>query len=115
MLNIIKTIITAILITFVAWISKKSPTIGGIVVSLPITSMLAMMWLYVDTKDNQVVMELSNSVVWALIPSILFFICMSFLLKKQLNFYLAMLISSGVMAGGYYIYVKILGIFGIQI
>ena len=112
---IIKTLVSAVIIAAVSVISKKSSTFGAIVVSLPLTSILAMIWLFKDTKDPSKVLALSNSIVWIIVPSILFFIVLSLMLKKHCNFYLSMMISSVAMIAAYYVYVAVLKHFGISI
>jgi len=110
----IKTIVSALIIAFVSTISKKYPTVGAITVSLPLTSMLALVWLFRETKDVGNVIKLSNSIIWIVIPSVVFFIALIFFLKKNINFYLSMAYSSAVMAAAYYLYTIILKKIGIQ-
>jgi uncharacterized membrane protein (GlpM family) len=50
---IIKVLISAIIIVTVSEISKKSSLVGGIFASIPLVSVLAMIWLYIDTQDVQ--------------------------------------------------------------
>lgn len=111
----IKTIISTIIIALVSTLSKKSPTFGAIIVSLPITSMLAIIWLYRDTQNVQKVIELSSSILWIIIPSLIFFIALILLLKRNIKFELAMIFSSIIMILGYNVYIIILRKFGINI
>ena len=60
---LLKTIITAIIIVIIAEIAKRSSLLAGILASIPLTSLLAFIWLYWDTKDPQKVIELSNSIM----------------------------------------------------
>jgi hypothetical protein len=75
--------ISAGIIVAASEISKKLPSIGGILISLPLTSLLAIIWLYVDTKSTQKVVELSYTVFWMVIPSLALFIALPLLLKKM--------------------------------
>jgi hypothetical protein len=111
---ITKTIISAVIIAVVSEVSKRSPTIGAIIVSLPLTSILAIIWLYVDTQSTTKVIQLSNSIIWIVLPSIVFFIVLSLLLYKDCKFHWAMIISSAAMVISYYLYIKILSLFGIN-
>ena len=45
---IIKVLITAALIVLIAEVSKRSSFIGAVLASVPLTSILAMLWLYID-------------------------------------------------------------------
>ncbi|UNC90984.1 DUF3147 family protein [Candidatus Contubernalis alkaliaceticus] len=112
---LLKTVVSALLIALVSEVSKKSTAFGAILISLPITSMIAMTWLFVETNDSGKVLQFSNLIIWIVIPSIIFFIVMSFLLRYNCNFYLAMAVSSVVMICSYCLYVKIIKYVGINI
>jgi uncharacterized membrane protein (GlpM family) len=111
---IIKTIITLIIIVSVSEIAKKSSLIGGILVSLPIVSVLAMIWLWSDTKSKAKLAEFSYSVFWLVIPSLVLFITLPLLLKK-LDFGWAMLLSCSFTVIAYYIMITVLGMFNIKL
>jgi hypothetical protein len=64
-------------------------------------SVLAFLWVYVDTGDAERVGTLCRSVFWLVLPSLPFFLLFPFLLQKQVNFYLGLLFSLGVTAGLY--------------
>lgn len=111
---IIKTIVTLIIIVAVSEIAKKSSLIGGIIVSLPLVSILAMMWLWIDTKSKVKVAELSTTIFWLVIPSLVLFISLPILLKK-LDFGWAMGLSCSLTIVAYYIMISVLGVFNIKL
>ena len=41
---------------------------GAILASLPLTSLLAFVWLYVDTGDTQKVASLATGIFWLVLP-----------------------------------------------
>ena len=90
---LIKTLISAIIIVAVSEIAKRYTWTAAIIVSLPLTSLLAFVWLYWDTKDTQKVIELSYSTIIMSIPSFTFFIVLPLLLKFKQNFFFSILIS----------------------
>ena len=104
----IKTIVSALIIATISTVSKKLPTFGAIIASLPLTSILAMIWLYQDTKDVNKVIELSTAIFWIVIPSLIFFIAFSMLLKRNISFYPSLVVASIIMIVSYYIYIMIL-------
>lgn len=112
---IIKVIITSLLIVAISELSKRSSLLGALLASLPLTSVLAMLWLYIDTKDVAKVSNLATSVLWLVIPSLVFFISLPVLLKKGLNLYLSMGLSISVTAGCYLLMIAILARFGIKL
>lgn len=113
--TIIKVIITSLLIVAISELSKRSSLFGAFLASLPLISVLAMLWLYIDTKDVGKVADLATSVFWLVIPSLVFFISLPILLKKGLNFYLSMGLSMSVTAVCYFIMITILTRYGIKL
>jgi Mg/Co/Ni transporter MgtE len=89
---LLKTIITALLIVAIAEAGKRFTTLGAILASLPITSLLAFIWLYKDTKDINKISILSHEILMMIIPSLVFFIVLPILLKST-KFYPALFIS----------------------
>ena len=113
---IVKIIISAILIVIISEISKRASFWGGLIASLPITSLLAIIWLYIDTGDRKKVSNLSINIFWFVLPSLLFFVALPFFITKLgWNVYLSIAISSGITMFGYYIMAAILAKFGIKI
>ena len=110
-----KLLITSLVIVAISEISKRSSFIGALLASLPLISVFAMVWLYIDTKDVTKVSELASNVFWLVIPSLAFFISLPLLLKRGLDFYLSMGLSMLLTAGCYFLLIKVLLRFGIQL
>ncbi len=108
----LKLFVSAFTIVAVSEVSKKYSLFGGILASLPIVSVLAMIWLYLDTKNIEAVCALSNSILWMIIPSLVLFVVFPLLLKAGQNFYLSLAVSSLTMGVCYFITLKALKIFG---
>jgi uncharacterized membrane protein (GlpM family) len=112
---VLKILISAIVIAFVSELGKRSSSVAAILASLPLTSILAMTWLYVETKDSQKVVDLSDGIFWAVLPSLLFFVALPLLIKSGIRFFPALIASCVVMFGGYSAYVVILSKLGVKI
>jgi hypothetical protein len=112
---LLKIIITALVVTGISELGKRFTTFGAILASLPLTSILAFIWLYRDTKDEQKVIDLSYGIFWMVIPSLLFFLVLPLLLKKGIGFGWAMICSCIIMVAFYSLYIYILGRLGIKI
>lgn len=111
----LKIIITTILIVAISEISKRSTFVGAILASVPLVSVLAMIWLYVDTKDILKVSALSTSVFWLVLPSLTLFVSLPILLKQNINFYLSISISIFVTILSYWLMISVLSRFGIKL
>ena len=84
---VLKIVITTALIVIISEIAKRNTLIGGILASIPLISVLAIIWLYVDTKNTEIISEFSINVFWLVIPSLTFFLTLPYLLHKGINFY----------------------------
>jgi hypothetical protein len=111
----IKIIVTALLITGISELAKRFTSVAAVLASLPLTSILAFIWLYRDTKDKQKVIDLSYGIFWMVLPSLLFFIVLPLLLKKGMGFGWAMISSCIIMALFYTAYIFVLGKIGVKI
>ena len=81
-----KYVITSAIIVAVSEIAKRSTLLGAALASLPLTSLLAFIWLYVETKDSEKVAELSIDIFWLVIPSLTFFALLPILLRMKYSF-----------------------------
>ena len=105
---IIKTFLTVIIIVAVSEIAKKYTWAAAIIVSVPLTSILAFIWLYLDTKDAQRVIDLSLSTVVMTIPSIVFFVILPLMLKLKQNFTFSLIIAVLSTSLAYLIFITII-------
>jgi len=90
MYYIVKVAFSAGLIVLVSEMAKKSSVAGALLASIPFVSVIAMIWLYSETKDISRVSDLSSGIFWLVIPSLALFASLPVLLKMNLNFYVAM-------------------------
>jgi len=111
----LKVAITSLLIVGVSEAAKRSSLLAAVLASLPLTSLLALIWLYHDTSDLKAAAALSTSIFWMVLPSLLFFVAFPFLIKCGWRFYPALLAAALLMVGAYWVYVQILKRFGITL
>ena len=112
---ITKLIITTILIVLISEIAKRSSLMGALLAAIPLVSILAMTWMYVDTNETTTAVEFSNRIVWLIAPSMTLFIAFPLLIKKGWSFYPSMFISIALTIFAYYSVVFVLGKFGIKL
>lgn len=115
MYYLLKILITTLLIIAISEISKRSSFLGALLASIPIISVLAMLWLYIDTKDIEKVSNLSSSVFWLVLPSLVLFILLPVLLKLGWGFYLSLGVSITATVISYFVMVFVLKNFGIEL
>ena len=112
---LIKISVTVILVIVISEVAKRSSLIGGVLASIPIISVLAILWLYIDTQDIEKVSSLASSVFWLVIPSLTLFISLPLLLKSGLGFYTSLTLSIGITIIAYFIMITLLKQFGITL
>lgn len=112
---LLKIAITTVLIVGISEIAKRNTLIGGILASIPLISVLAMIWLYVDTKNTEAIAQFSMSVFWLVIPSLALLLTLPFLLHKGLNFYISISLAIVITIFCYYLMIIVLKKFGVNI
>jgi len=87
---VIKALLSGVIVAAVSEVARRYPGWGGLLASLPLTSLLAMIWLYRDTADPERVAELSVSTIWFFVPSVPLFIALPILIRSGLGFWQSM-------------------------
>ncbi len=98
---ITKVIVSAALIVLVSEISKRSAWAGAILASVPLVSVLALVWLYTDTRDAAQVAELARGIVWLVLPSLVLFVVLPALLERGVGFYTSLAVALAAMIAAY--------------
>jgi uncharacterized membrane protein (GlpM family) len=98
---VVKTLISAVIIVAVSELSRRSSLLGGLLASLPLTSLLAFVWLFRDTHDTGKIAALSTSIFWLVLPSLVLFLILPFLLRRGFHFPSALALSTVAMLAAY--------------
>lgn len=110
---ILKVIITALVVAGVSEIGKRSSVMAALLASLPLTSLLAFIWLYLDKNENEPVAQLSMDIFWMVIPSLAFFPVFSYCLRQNWSFVISMVVSAGITVGVYFLFFFVMRKFGV--
>jgi hypothetical protein len=111
----IKIALTAVLVVAISEVAKRSSLLGAVLASIPLTSVLAMVWLYADTGDAEKVAELASVIFWLVLPSLVLFIALPLLLRAGCGFAPSLLTASALTIACYFLMLAILKRFGIAI
>ncbi|KEZ78559.1 DUF3147 family protein [Salinisphaera hydrothermalis] len=98
---ITKSILSGVIIAIVSTIAKRQPAVGALVASLPLVSILGMIWLWHDTHDRTRMAAHIGATFWFVIPSLPMFLLMPWLLNRGLPFWLTLMIGCALTAGLY--------------
>ncbi len=90
---IIKAGISGAIIAIASEVARKWPGIGGLIVSLPLVSLLTFVWLWRDTGDSERIAQIAISAFWFFIPSMPMFLLLPAMLRAGLGFWVALLLS----------------------
>ncbi len=109
----LKVVITAVLVVLISEVGKRSSTLGAIIASLPLTSLLAFVWLYGETGDTAKVADLARGIFWYVLPSLVLFIVFPLMLSQGFNFWASLAAASALTFAAYLAMTAILSRFGI--
>ena len=87
---IIKALLSGAIIAAISEIAKRSPGFGALVASLPLVSILGMIWLWRDTGDVQRMAAHAEATFWFVLPSLPMFLLIPALLIRGVSFWLAL-------------------------
>jgi hypothetical protein len=90
---ILKALLSGIIIAVVSEVARRSPGIGALVVSLPLLSILAIMWLWRDTGDTERIAAHAEATFWYVLPSLPMFLALPAMLRAGIGFWLALILS----------------------
>ena len=114
-LYLVKLLVSAALIVAVTEVAKVNTTLGGLIKSLPLVSLIAMIWLYAETRDTARIAALSISTFWFVLPTLPLFVVLPVLLKRGWAFFPSLALSVAVMLVCYIVTMQLLRRYGVVI
>ena len=96
-----KAVLSGAIVAAASEIARRSSLLGAVLVSLPLMSILAMVWLYRDTRNADEVAGLSWSILWVIVPSLVFFVVLPLALRGGVEFWPALLLACAATAVAY--------------
>lgn len=103
-----KIIITTLMVILISEVARRSSFVGALIASLPVVSILSLVWLYKETQDIHQVVTLSINIFWLVIPSLAFFLVLPFLIHLNWGFYPSLFCASLVTITCYFLTILIL-------
>lgn len=82
-----KAILSAVLIVAASEIAKRYPGFGALIASLPLVSVLGMMWLWSDRPDPENMARHASATFWYVLPSLPMFLLIPMLLRHGIGFW----------------------------
>jgi hypothetical protein len=88
---IAKAALSGVIIALVSEIAKRNPTFGALVASLPLISLLAMIWLWRETGDTVRIASHAQATFWYVLPSLPMFLLLPMMLRAGVGFWPSLL------------------------
>jgi hypothetical protein len=96
-----KTLVSVAVIVVASELAKRTSGWAAIVASLPLTSLLVFVWLYVETGDTQRVASLSQGIFWLVLASLPLFAMLSMLLRSGWSFWASLTVACAATLAAY--------------
>lgn len=87
----VKAVLSGILIAVISEVAKRYPGIGGLIASLPLVSVLGMIWLWRDKPDAANMASHAEATFWFVLPSLPMFLQIPAMLRQGFSFWLSLL------------------------
>lgn len=112
---VLKVSVSAIIIVLIAEAAKRSTGLAALIAALPLTSLLAFMWMHVEGAEPARIAALSSQIFWLVLPSLVLFLLLPFLIRHGFGFLLSLLMSVSVTAVCYMAMLPLLRKFGVEL
>src|SRR5882672_11011092 len=87
---LVKALLSGVIVMAVSEIARRNPTFGALVASLPLVSLLAIIWLWRDTNDVSRIADHAEATFWYVIPSLPMFLILPWMLRSGITFWVAL-------------------------
>ena len=103
-----KAVVSGALVVAISEIAKRDNWIAAIIHSLPVTSLIAFVWMYVETKDSGLIGRHAYGTFWFVLPTLPMFLLMPWLIRKFGGFWPGLLVGIALSFGLYVLTMKLL-------
>lgn len=87
----LKALISGVLIAIASTLAKRYPGFGALIASLPLVSVMGMMWLWSEKPDAENMAAHASATFWYVLPSLPMFLLIPALLRHGAPFWLSLL------------------------
>ena len=111
----LKAALSGIIIAAASETARRAPALGALILSLPLVSLLAFVWLWRESGDSARIAALSESTFWYVLPTLPMFLMLPALLRAGVGFWLALIACCALTVALYLLTVWALAKFGITL
>jgi hypothetical protein len=107
-----KTLLAALILSFCSWLSGKKPELAGFLISLPISTLIVLLFSYYEYKDSKQTVLFAKSIFVGVPLSLTFFLPFLVAERFQLNFFICYIVGIMLIILGFFVHKFILGMGG---
>jgi hypothetical protein len=112
---LLKILISAGIIATISEAAKRNSFFAALVASLPLTSLLAFLWLYRESPDLSRIAELSTQIFWLVLPSLVLFIVFPWFIRRGMGFWSSLGLGILATVAAYFILVPLVRRWGVRL
>ncbi|MFT3991026.1 MAG: DUF3147 family protein [Luteolibacter sp.] len=114
-LDLVKVLVTAVIILFVNKIQLVNDRLSALLIALPFTSLIAMVWMWHAGQSNERLANHSEGTFWFVLPTLPMFLILPWMLRNGWNFWSALLANAVITVALFWLTVFVLRRFGIDL
>jgi hypothetical protein len=112
---IVKYAVTALVIVLVSEVAKRSDRAGALIASLPLITVMAMIWLHVEKQPGAKIANHAYYTFWYVLPTMPMFLVMPWMMNRGVSFWPSLLTGCGITFGCFAVAAVVLKRFGISL
>lgn len=109
-----KYLLTAAVVVLVTEAAKRSDRLGGLLAALPMVTVLALIWLYIENQPQEKIANHAWYTFWYVVPTLPMFLAFPFLLPK-LGFWWTLGASVGITLLSFWVFALVVRRFGVAL
>lgn len=114
-MDAVKLFVSAAIIVFVTKIQIVNDRLSALLIALPVTSLLAMIWMQAEKQGPQRIANHSEGTFWFVLPTLPMFLILPWMLRNGWGFWAALLANCLMTVGFFWLTVVVLRRFGIDL
>lgn len=111
----LRAILSGLVIALASTIARRSPALGSLIVSLPLVSVLSMIWLWRDGAERAQLADYIQTTFWFFLPTMPMFLVIPLLLRRGMTFWPALALGCALTVALYFLMVAALSRFGVRL
>ena len=111
----LRALLSGLIIALASTLARRQPALGSLIVSLPLVSVLSMIWLWRDGADGESMARYVQGTFWFFLPSMPMFLIIPAMLRRGLTFWPSLGIGCATTIALYLLMIAVAGRFGLRI